>query len=296
MSGLGDGTINILDLVKGTYILSLTGHTGHITSLIQPLHPCYYSSLLQDSSSFIIVSGSIDGTMKVWKLQNIDGNTKLEENYEEKMEKKKNEDVNDIFSCWKSFTHENSQIGFYPAMVNSICEISSYIATATGDGRVWIRDILKDECIRILKVINSGISTIMPLFPINSNNQDRSHFLLGSCGTDILLWNIQTGECIKTLKSHKYLILSLTRLSEDRIVTSSMDQTIKIWNLQSGHCEKTIGFSNEGELSTFFKAYPECRLFQAKETKTIIRSLKLKTFHSLFEESIEIWTPSIHHD
>lgn len=62
----------------------------------------------------------------------------------------------------------------------------------------------------------------------------------------IKIWNIRTGECIKTLEvchpkfGHSDLVVSVAVYKEDFIVSGSKDKTIKIWNISTGECIKTL--------------------------------------------------------
>ena len=62
----------------------------------------------------------------------------------------------------------------------------------------------------------------------------------GSDDCTIKLWDIETGECLKTLKGHSGLIHSLAiTLDGKQIISGSLMET-KIWDLQSGKCLKNI--------------------------------------------------------
>lgn len=62
----------------------------------------------------------------------------------------------------------------------------------------------------------------------------------GSDDNTIKLWDIETGECLKTLKGHSGRIhyLAIT-LDGKQIISGSLMET-KIWDLQSGKCLKNI--------------------------------------------------------
>ena len=66
---------------------------------------------------------------------------------------------------------------------------------------------------------------------------------VASCsqGHSIRLWNVQSGECLKTLNGHTALINSIAFNPDNRtLVSSSEDETIKLWNLKSGECIRTL--------------------------------------------------------
>ena len=50
-----------------------------------------------------------------------------------------------------------------------------------------------------------------------------------------------TGECLKTLKGHKYSVNSVAYSPDGtKIISGSRDQTIKIWDANTGECLKTL--------------------------------------------------------
>jgi WD40 repeat protein len=45
----------------------------------------------------------------------------------------------------------------------------------------------------------------------------------------IKIWNLISGECIKTLKGHTDWVKTLAVLSDNKLASGSDDKTIKIW-------------------------------------------------------------------
>lgn len=54
------------------------------------------------------------------------------------------------------------------------------------------------------------------------------------------LWNLETGDVVKTFGQHSETIFALCPVSTDTIATGSYDKTIKIWNLKTGQCVRTL--------------------------------------------------------
>jgi WD40 repeat protein len=57
----------------------------------------------------------------------------------------------------------------------------------------------------------------------------------------IKIWDIRTGECLKTLQGHTDRIRAVT-ISPDgtTIASGSFDGTIKLWDVKTGECLKTL--------------------------------------------------------
>jgi F-box/WD-40 domain protein 7 len=87
------------------------------------------------------------------------------------------------------------------------------ICTKTFEGhREWIRCI---KCISKYKLIS------------------------GSDDYSIKVWNLETGECLRTLKGHEDSVTCFEFLDE-KLISGSWDGTIKIWDLSKYECLKTL--------------------------------------------------------
>ena len=56
----------------------------------------------------------------------------------------------------------------------------------------------------------------------------------------IKIWNMDNGECIRTLTGHSKGVTSIELISSNRLASASMDNTIKIWNIASGAVIRTL--------------------------------------------------------
>ena len=67
----------------------------------------------------------------------------------------------------------------------------------------------------------------------------------GSSDKTIKIWNLNSGECVKTLQGHTNEINSIQLISDVRIISCSSDGFLKEWDLDSSECVKTFkGHSN----------------------------------------------------
>ncbi len=69
----------------------------------------------------------------------------------------------------------------------------------------------------------------------------------GSYDNSIKIWNIETGQLIRTLQGHSDYVVSLSLIEASGFLASaSWDETIKIWNYDTGECIITItGHTNK---------------------------------------------------
>lgn len=67
----------------------------------------------------------------------------------------------------------------------------------------------------------------------------------------IKIWDINKGDCIKTLNGHSDAVLSVAALENDKIISGSVDNAIKIWDINTGDCIKTLnGHSYSDEVTS----------------------------------------------
>ncbi|KAI8338308.1 quinon protein alcohol dehydrogenase-like superfamily [Choanephora cucurbitarum] len=96
---------------------------------------------------------------------------------------------------------------------------------------------------------------------------DASNVLMtGSYDKSVRIWNLETGELIRTLTGHTRCVRAL-QFDEAKLVTGSMDHTLKIWNWQTGQCIRTLEGHTGGVLSLHFNS----RLMASGSTDHTIR-------------------------
>ena len=64
--------------------------------------------------------------------------------------------------------------------------------------------------------------------------------ITGSHDATIKIWNLESGECHKTLNGHNGWVTSILLSENSRLISSSVDKCIKIWDLDSFECKITL--------------------------------------------------------
>ena len=65
-------------------------------------------------------------------------------------------------------------------------------------------------------------------------------FITGSADKTIKIWNLTTGECLKTLNDHILTVTIILIIPNNRFISGSADRNIKIWDLNTYECLDTL--------------------------------------------------------
>jgi WD40 repeat protein len=124
-------------------------------------------------------------------------------------------------------------------------------------GQVFCVHVQEDEHGRIAKVISGGKDKIIRIWDAAGNLirklEGHNSFVRGldvrgnrllsaSFDNTVRLWNLDTGECIKTLNEHTDHVTGVRFLDAEgtKAASCSFDQTVKIWDLTEGKCLHTL--------------------------------------------------------
>ena len=73
----------------------------------------------------------------------------------------------------------------------------------------------------------------------------------GSYDTTIKIWDINTGEELRTLRGHANGIRCL-QFDNTKLISGSLDHTIKVWNWRTGECISTYNGHSDGVITLHF--------------------------------------------
>lgn len=135
----------------------------------------------------------------------------------------------ELFECLHTLEgHSNS--------VNSVAITpdSTKIVSGSWDYTIKIWDLATRECLRTLTDHLNYISSVDHLDSVNTVTitPDSTKIISGSRDKTIKIWNLATGECLRTLEGHSDSVNSVAITHDGKkIVSGSWDNTLKIWGI-----------------------------------------------------------------
>ena len=229
VSGSTDRTIRIWDIEKAECTHVFKGHTSTVRNL-QILPPAQSDEetgvpvAVHDSP--LIISGSRDSTLRIWKLPLLGDQRDVLQNAPE------SEECPYLVHVLSGHQHTVRSMAAYGDIVVS----GSYDCTV----RVW--RISSGDCLHRLEGHKSKIYSV-------ALDQKRNRCISGSMDHTVKIWSIETGTMLFNLEGHTSLV-GLLELNDDLLVSASADSTLRIWDPATGQCRKVLS-SHTGAITCF---------------------------------------------
>ncbi|MBO3462317.1 serine/threonine protein kinase [Aetokthonos hydrillicola Thurmond2011] len=206
-SGSWDNTIKLWNLATGEQIRTLQGHSDPVISI----------AISPDGDT--LASGSRDNTIKLWNLATGEQIRTLEGH-------------SDLIRSV------------------AISPDSRTLASGSLDNIIKLWNLATGEQTRTLQEHSDGVNSFLALVNTAYSiafSPDSKILASGSYDSTIKLWNLGTGEQIRTLQGHSKSVYSVAISPDGKILASgSADNTIKLWNLATGGQIRTLqGHSSE---------------------------------------------------
>ena len=172
-------------------VRTLEGHTG----------PVFSVSFSPDGQ--ILASGSLDNTIKLWRVS--DGS---------------------LIRTLEGHTFWVNSVSFSPD--------GQILASGSGDKTIKLWRVSDGSLIRTLEGHTFWVSSV-------SFSPDGQILASGSDDKTIKLWRVSDGSLIRTLEEHTWMVRSVTFSPDGQILASgSDDNTIKLWRVSDGSLIRTL--------------------------------------------------------
>ncbi|MCT7966792.1 serine/threonine protein kinase [Laspinema sp. D1] len=161
------------------------------------------NSIALSPDSRLLVSGSVDKTVKLWDLES-----------------------GQVRQSLSGHSNEIWSVTFSPD--------GSKVASSSGDGtiKVW-----ETSTGKLLHTLTDHAAWVMSV----AFSPDGKQLASGGFDNTIKLWNAETGELIRSIAGHSGWVFSLAYSPDGQLLASgSFDRTIKIWHTQTGEVVRTL--------------------------------------------------------
>lgn len=225
VSGSTDRTVRVWDIARGQCTQIFHGHTSTVRCL-QILMPTRIGRKadgkeIRMPKQPLIITGSRDSTLRVWKLPmpgdatylpaGHDGDTFLNP-------------INNPYFVRALSGHQHS--------VRAISAHGDLLVSGSYDHTVKVWKVSTGEILHTLRGHSQKVYSVVL-------DHKRNRCISGSMDNMVKVWSLDTGSVIYTLEGHSQLV-GLLDLSHDKLVSAAADSTLRIWDPETGQCKHTL--------------------------------------------------------
>ncbi|KAI9327236.1 WD40-repeat-containing domain protein, partial [Zopfochytrium polystomum] len=213
VSGSTDRSVRVWDMDTGLCTHVFDGHTSTVRCLMVLLEEAATSGKVELPFP-IIVTGSRDATLRVWRLPN----PKVDPPY------------------------QGSSAGPNPYFMHALNGHSASVRAIAGHGRVLISgsydctvrmwDLVSGECVRVFLGHRERVYSV-------GYCHELERAVSGSLDASVRVWCTKTGAALFNLEGHTSLV-GLLELSPKYLVSAAADTTLRVWSPTTGQCLATL--------------------------------------------------------
>lgn len=228
VSGSTDCTIRVWDIAKAECTHVFQGHTSTVRN-VQILHPVQIGQHPDGTPVMmpeqpLIISGSRDSTLRVWKLPQA-GDPKY-------FPAQTDEECPYLIRVLTGHQHS----------VRAIAAYGDTLVSGSYDNMVRVWKISTGESLHRLEGHTMKVYSVCL-------DHERNRCMSGSMDHTVKIWSLDTGALLYNLEGHSSLV-GLLDLKEDLLVSAAADSTLRVWNPANGHCQSTLS-CHTGAITSF---------------------------------------------
>ncbi len=231
VSGSTDRSVRVWDINTGRCQQIFQGHTSTVRCLVilkpEQIDTAADGTPIMMPKEPLIITGSRDSTLRVWKLPQPGGPTVLHP-------APPASDHDNPYFLRVLTGHHNS--------VRAIAAHGDTLISGSYDCTVRVWKISNGDLIHRLQGHTQKVYSVVLDYA-------RRRCISGSMDNLVKVWDLKTGDCLFNLEGHSSLV-GLLDLSHDRLVSAAADSTLRIWDPESGTCKATLS-AHTGAITCF---------------------------------------------
>ncbi|KAG2183558.1 hypothetical protein INT43_006564 [Umbelopsis isabellina] len=221
VSGSTDRTVRVWDIERGVCTHVFSGHTSTVRCL-QIVMPEMIDGRLQPAYP-VIVTGSRDSTLKVWKLPDpVRDEPFLAHN---------------PVNPW--FMHT---LTGHTQSVRAIAARGNLLVSGSYDNTMRLWNIETGRLIHLMEGHQQRVYSVVL-------DIDNRRCMSGSMDSTVRIWSLDDGSCLNVLEGHSILV-GLLHLTPKHLVSAAADSTLRIWSTETGVCEHVLS-GHQGAITCF---------------------------------------------
>lgn len=221
VSGSTDRSIRIWDIARAECIHVFQGHTSTVRSLqiLLPVHIDQHTNSMpvKMPEQPLIISGSRDSSLRVWKLPQPGDSKYLSPSLAQS-------DGECPYLIHVLTGHQRS--------VRAIAAFGDTLVSGSYDCTVRVWKISTGDSLHRLQSHESKVYSVCL-------DHKRNRCISGSMDHVVKIWSLDTGALLYNLKGHSSLV-GLVDLKENLLVSAAADSTLMVWNPANGQCQSTL--------------------------------------------------------
>ncbi|KAJ1912540.1 SCF ubiquitin ligase complex subunit cdc4 [Mycoemilia scoparia] len=245
VTGSTDRHIRVWDLNTGECTHLFAGHTSTVrclkvslpTDVRTPEQRRNGIEPIYEPQEPIIVSGSRDSTIKVWKLPS----PKADPPYHHDSNVQQQGD--DSLNVTKVNPYFKRSLCGHTASVRTMAVYGRLVFSGSYDCTVRVWDSTTGTCLHNLKGHGDKVYSV-------ALDPDRHNVFSGSVDCTIRMWNWDTGELLAVMNGHESLV-GLLSLHHGSLVSAGVDSALRVWDPTTGENRHTLKRDNVEAITCF---------------------------------------------
>ncbi|OZJ02670.1 hypothetical protein BZG36_04060 [Bifiguratus adelaidae] len=235
VSGSTDRTVRVWDIERGVCTHVFTGHTSTVRCLqiVMPVNvnPDPKGKPVMQPEYPMIVTGSRDSTLKVWKLPVKDDEPFISDSSTSPSEQPEQRNP--------YYRHTLTGHGH---SVRALAANGNLVVSGSYDNSIRVWNISTGELIHHMEGHSQKVYSVVM-------SPDRKLCMSGSMDSTVRIWNLEDGTQVGVLEGHAMLV-GLLGLSSDSLVSAAADSTLRIWSTSSKVCKHVLS-GHQGAITCF---------------------------------------------